>query len=313
MSLFSGKNWTGEEVPNLEGQDIVVTGANSGIGYETTKIFAENNAKVVMACRDLEKAREAKERVEDEVEDPSLEVRRLDLADLSSVREFTDEYKANNDKLDILCNNAGVMAIPKQETKDGFEKQFGVNHLGHFALTAHLMPVLKNAEKARVVNQSSGLHEKGSINFDDLMMEENYDKWEAYANSKLANVLFTYELQRKLEENNLDIVSVACHPGYASTNLQYRGPQEEGSKLKLFGMKIANTLLAQSAEKGALPMLYSSASTEIKGGEYIGPNGFGNMRGYPEKQESSEESKDENVAEALWTQSESLTNVDFTF
>ena len=220
MSLFSGKNWTAEEVPNLEGQDVIVTGANSGIGFEVTKIFAENNAKVVMACRDLEKASEAKERVEDEVEDPSLEVRKLDLADLSSIKEFTEEYKANNEKLDILCNNAGVMAIPRQETKDGFEKQFGVNHLGHYSLTAHLMPVLKNAEKASVVNQSSGLHEKGSLNFDDLMMEESYDKWEAYANSKLANVLFTYELQRKLDENDLDMVSVACHPGYASTNLQ---------------------------------------------------------------------------------------------
>lgn len=313
MSLFSGKKWTAEKINNLKGKNVIITGANSGIGFEVAKKFAENNARVIMACRDLEKGGEAKEKIEENIEESEIEVRKLDLADLSSIKKFTKEYKANNDKLDVLCNNAGVMAIPRQETKDGFEKQFGVNHLGHFALTAHLIPVLKEAEESRVVTQSSGLHEKGSIDFENLMLEEEYDKWDAYANSKLANVLFANELQRKLEEQDLDMKSIACHPGYASTNLQYRGPEEEGSKLKLFGMKIANTLLAQSAEKGALPMLYSSVSTDIEGGEYIGPDGLGNMRGYPEKQESSEESQDKNVAEALWTRSESLTDVDFQF
>lgn len=313
MSLFSGKNWTADKIHNLKGKNVIITGANSGIGFEVAKKFAENNARVIMACRDLEKGGEAKEKIEENIEESEIEVRKLDLADLSSIKKFTKEYKANNDKLDVLCNNAGVMAIPRQETKDGFEKQFGVNHLGHFALTAHLIPVLKEAEESRVVTQSSGLHEKGSIDFENLMLEEDYDKWDAYANSKLANVLFANELQRKLEEQDLDMKSIACHPGYASTNLQYRGPEEEGSKLKLFGMKIANTLLAQSAEKGALPMLYSSVSTDVEGGEYIGPDGLGNMRGYPEKQESSEESQDKNIAEALWTRSESLTDVDFQF
>jgi len=313
MSIFSGKNWTPQDVPNLEGQEVIVTGANSGIGFEATKIFAENNANVVMACRNLEKADKAKQKIEEELEKPSLEVRKLDLAELASIEEFAEEYKANNRKLDILCNNAGIMAVPRQETRDGFEKQLGINHLGHFVLTSRLLPLLKKSDEARVVNQSSGLHEKGSINFDDLMMEENYDKWDAYANSKLANILFTYELQRKLKENNLNVISVACHPGYASTNLQYRGPMEEGSKIKLIGMKIANMLFAQSARKGALPMIYASVNEEVDGGEYIGPGGLANMRGYPEKQKSSDESYNEDVAEVLWTRSESLTDVKFDF
>ena len=300
-------------MPDMAGKTVVVTGANSGIGFEVTEKFAEKNAHVVMACRSLERGEEAKEEIEKEVEDADLEVRKLDLASLESVKSFAEEFKTNNEELDILCNNAGVMAIPRQETEDGFEKQFGVNHLGHFALTAHLIPALKEAEEPRIVTQSSGLHENGEIKFDDLMMREEYDKWEAYAQSKLANVLFGYELQRKIEENDMDLKSVVCHPGYAATNLQYRGPQEEGSKLRLIGMKFANTLFAQSAAKGALPMLYAGTSEEVEGGEYIGPGGLGKMRGYPEKQESSEESQSEDVAEALWTRSEALTEVEFEF
>lgn len=311
--IFSGEKWTSEEMPDLNGKNVIVTGANSGIGFEVTKKLAEKGANVVMACRSLERGGNAKEELEDELENPSLEVRKLDLADLSSVKEFAQEYRTNNEKLDILCNNAGVMAIPHQETKDGFEKQLGVNHLGHFALTAHLMPILKKSDYSRIVTQSSGLHENGEINFDDLMMQENYDKWDAYAQSKLANVLFAYELQRKIEENDLEIKSVVCHPGYASTNLQYRGPKEEDSKIKLIGIKLANTLLAQSAGKGALPMLYASTSEEINGGEYIGPGGISNMRGYPEQQKSSAKSQNEDAAEALWTRSEALTDIQYQF
>jgi len=313
MSFLSRNSWTSDDMPDLQKKNVIVTGANSGIGFEACRKFAEKNAHVVMACRSLEKGKEAKQKIEKENDSADLEVRKLDLADLSSVREFAEEFKTNNDKLDILCNNAGIMAIPRQETEDGFEKQFGVNHLGHFALTAELIPALIESEEGRIVTQSSGLHEKGSINFDDLMMEKEYDKWDAYANSKLANVLFAYELQRKLEKYDLDIKSVVCHPGYASTNLQYKGPEEEGSKLKLLGMKIANGLIAQSAENGSLPMLYASVAEEIEGGEYVGPNGLANMRGYPEIQDSSEESKDEDVAEALWTRSESLTGISYSF
>ncbi|MFB6116152.1 MAG: oxidoreductase [Candidatus Nanosalina sp.] len=311
--IFSGDGWTSEEMQDLNGKKVVVTGANSGIGFEATKKFAEKGAEVVMACRSLKRGGDAKDEIEKELEDPDLEVRKLDLADLSSVEEFAEEFLANNDELDILCNNAGVMALPRQETEDGFEKHMGVNHLGHFALTGHLMPALRNAEQSRVVTQSSGLHENGEINFDDLMMEEEYDKSAAYAQSKLANILFAYELDRRLESEDLDIKSIACHPGYTATNLQFRGPKEEGSRIRLAVMTVANKLVAQSAARGALPMLYAATSEEVEGGDYIGPGGPGNMRGYPEKQESSEESYSEDMAEALWTRSESLTGVEYDF
>ena len=328
MNFLSRDNWTSEDMPDMDGKKVIVTGANSGLGFEASKKFAEKGADVVMACRSMEKAGEAKEEIEDEVEEASLEVMKIDLASLDSVKDFAEAYIANNDELHILCNNAGVMAIPREEAEDGFEKpenpvdflkgrkifdfrpQLGVNHLGHFALTAHLIDLLEETDgETRVVNQSSALHENGEINFDDLMMEEEYDKWEAYAQSKLANVLFTYELDRKLE--GTDTKAVACHPGYAATNLQYRGPLEEGSKLRYFLMKAMNTVVAQSAEKGALPMLYASTSEKIEGGEYIGPGGLADMRGYPEEQESSPESYDEDTAEELWHKSEALTDIEF--
>jgi NAD(P)-dependent dehydrogenase (short-subunit alcohol dehydrogenase family) len=310
--FFSRGKWTSDDMPDMEGETVIVTGANSGLGFEATKKFSEKNARLVMACRSLEKGKEAKEKIEKELEDPELEVRRIDLADLESVKNFAKEFRANNDELHVLCNNAGVMAVPRSETEDGFEQQFGVNHLGHFALTGHLIEVLEDTEgETRVVTQSSMLHKNGEINFDDLMMEEDYDKWDAYAQSKLANVLFGYELDRKLRRENSRVKSVVCHPGFASTNLQYRGPEEEGSKLKLWMMKAANTVVAQDAEKGALPMLYAATSEKIEGGEYIGPDGLKNMRGYPEEQESSLESQDKDVAEALWNRSEVLTDVDF--
>lgn len=327
MSFFAGDNWTSEDIPDLDDKKVIVTGANSGLGFEASKMFAENGAHVVMACRSLEKGRKARKSIEEKVDEASLEVRQIDLASLDSVEEFAKEYRANNDSLDVLCNNAGVMAIPREETEDGFEKrenpveflksqkifdfrpQLGVNHLGHFALTGHLIDLLIETEGSRVVTQSSGLHENGDIDFDDLMMEEDYDKWEAYAQSKLANVLFGYELDRKLENKNMK--SVVCHPGYASTSLQYKGPREEGSKIRLGLMKVTNTLVAQSARKGALPMMYASTSESIEGGEYIGPGGFANMRGYPEKQESSDISYDKDVAKALWTRSEDLTDIEY--
>lgn len=309
MSLFSRNNWTSEDIPDLNGSKVIVTGANSGLGFEASKMFAENNAHVIMACRSLDKGKKARKQIKDDVEEASLEVRKIDLASLESVKDFAEEYKANNDSLDILCNNAGVMAIPRKETEDGFEMQFGVNHLGHFALTGHLIQMLVDTEDSRVVTQSSALHESGTINFDDLNKEEAYDKWKAYGQSKLANVLFGYELDRRLEDK--DVKSVVCHPGYSSTNLQYRGPKENGSKIQLGIMKITNTLIAQSARKGALPMLYAATSRDIEGGEYVGPGGLADMRGYPVKQDSSKESHDKDIAEALWTRSEALTGIEY--
>lgn len=310
-NFFYMTDWTADDIPDLEGKTVIVTGANSGLGFEASKMFTENNAEVVMACRSIERGKNAKDGIEKEVGDADLEVRKLDLADLESVEDFAEEFKANHEELDILCNNAGVMAIPREETEDGFEKQFGVNHLGHFALTAHLLPALKEAEEARVVTQSSGLHKKGEINFDDLMHEKNYSPQQVYSDSKLANLLFAYELDRKTRREGLDIESIGCHPGYAATNLQTRGAEKSGNRIKKFTMKVANKIVAQSAKKGALPMMYAAVSEDAEGGDYIGPGGLGNMRGLPEKQESSEASYSTETAEELWAVSEELTEVSF--
>jgi len=214
----------------------------------------------------------------------------------------------------VLCNNAGVMAIPRQETQQGFEMQLGVNHFGHFALTGHLLPALAAADgESRVVTQSSGAHTAGEMDFDDLQSERSYGKWSAYGRSKLANLLFAYELQRRLAESSLDIISVACHPGYADTELQFRGPREEGSSVRMAGMKVANALFGQSAERGSLPMLYAATGEDVIGGEYVGPGGLFNMRGYPEFQQSNADSQDEADAERLWDISEERTGVRYAF
>jgi len=304
--------WTPDEMASQAGRTVVVTGANSGIGFEATKAFADAGAHVVMACRSTDRAADARASIEDAVAGASLTVRELDLADLDSVRAFADWYRSSFDALHVLCNNAGVMAIPRSETAQGFETQFGVNHLGHFALTARLLPVLRRTTgESRVVTQSSGVHERGRIDFDDLQSEADYDPWDAYGQSKLANVLFGYELDRRLRAASASVRSVVTHPGYAATNLQYRGPEQSGSRLRLLAMKAANVLVAQSAERGAWPLLYAATAPDIDGGEYVGPGGLANMRGYPTVQSSSERSRDRDVARRLWSVSEDLTGASF--
>ncbi len=297
----------------MDGERAVVTGANSGIGFEGTKAFARAGATVVMACRSAERGERAAEEVREAIPDVSLDVRQCDLADLDSVRDFAAGVRGSYDELHVLCNNAGVMAIPRSETANGFETQLGVNHLGHFALTGHLLDrLVTSAGESRVVTQSSGAHEMGELDFDDLHREGSYGKWEAYGQSKLANLLFAYELQRRLEAAGVEGTnSVACHPGYADTNLQYRGPQESGSRVRYGLMKVANTVFAQSAARGALPMLYASTADGVEGGDYYGPGGFLGMRGPPERQESSDASYDEADAERLWAVSEELTGVSY--
>jgi hypothetical protein len=305
--------WTAADLPDLSGRTVVVTGANSGLGLAGTKEFARAGARVVMACRDLDRAERARREVARAVVDPDLDIRELDLADLASVRAFAGGLRDDYDAVDVLCNNAGVMAIPRSETADGFETQFGVNHLGHFALTGRLLDLLRAGDgEARVVTQSSGVHERGRIDFDDLQGERDYDPWDAYGQSKLANVLFAYELDRRLDAADVDdVTSVACHPGYAATNLQYRGPEARGSRVRKALMRVANAVFAQSAEQGALPMLYAAVAAEVTGGEYVGPGGLMGMRGYPEFQRSSDRSYDEATAERLWAVSEELTGVDY--
>ncbi len=302
--------WNAAEIGELENEIVVITGANSGLGFSATKILAEHGVKVVMACRSLDKAEQAKEEIEKEVDEPDLEVMELDLSDLESVKSFSEEFKQKYDSLDILCNNAGLMALPRRETEHGFEMQLGVNHLGHFALTAHLIDLIVEAS-GRVVNQSSMAHEDGEIDFDDLMSEDDYSKWGAYGQSKLANLLFTYELNRRLEDKDIDVESVACHPGISDTNLFKIGPKMEHSKIKLYLGQMISKIFGQSPSKGCLPMLYAATSEQIQGGEYIGPDGFKQARGYPEKQGSSEASHNEDDAKKLWERSEELIGLKF--
>ncbi|WP_440992264.1 oxidoreductase [Haloarchaeobius baliensis] len=307
--------WTAADVPDLSGRTVVVTGANSGLGLEGTKHFAGAGATVVMACRSTSKGESAAAEVRQTVPDAALDVRECDLADLDSVRSFADGVDEAYDAVDVLCNNAGVMAIPRSETNDGFETQFGVNHLGHFALTGHLLGLLRASEgEARVVSQSSGLHERGEMEFDDLHGERDYDKWDAYAQSKLANLLFAYELDRRLDDAGVDdVTSVGCHPGYSATNLQYRGPEASGSWLRLAMMRVANAVVGQSPSVGSLPMVYAATHPDIEGGEYVGPGGLMDMRGYPAVQASSDRSHDEASARRLWEVSTELTGVTYAF
>ncbi len=230
-------------MPDCPDKTVLITGANSGLGFEATKAFASKGATVIMACRSTERGRRAAAELQGSIDNTgaTLNVRQCDLASLDSIDEFTTRVEQDYDSIDILCNNAGVMAIPRQETEDGFEKQLGVNHLGHFALTGQLLDLLVESDgSSRIVTHSSAAHEMGELDFDDLHREQSYGKWAAYGQSKLANLLFAYELQRRLEEaNSTDVISVACHPGYAATNLQYRGPEQAGSTVRLRLMKAA--------------------------------------------------------------------------
>jgi NAD(P)-dependent dehydrogenase (short-subunit alcohol dehydrogenase family) len=293
--------WTLENIPDQRGKIVIVTGANSGIGYEAARALARKGANVIMACRSLEKGEAAVAQIRRENLQGDVILRQLDLADLSSVRNFADEFLAEYKQLNILINNAGVMAIPYRKTKDGFEMQFGTNHLGHFALTGLLFELLKNTPNSRVVTVSSYAHIVGKINFDDLNSEKSYQKWLAYGQSKLANLLFAYELQRRSAKNGDNPISIAVHPGYAATNLQ--------NSSSFFSF--TNNFMAQSQEMGALPTLYAATNPEIEGGEFIGPDGFLAQRGYPHKARSSARSYDPETAQRLWQVSEKLTGVRF--
>ncbi|MFI7410363.1 oxidoreductase [Streptomyces sp. NPDC049627] len=289
------KTWDATRLPDLAGRTAVVTGANSGIGLRAADALARAGAHVVFAVRDVERGRAAVATV-----NGSTEVRRLDLADLSSVREFADAWQGR--PLDLLINNAGVMMLPRQRTVDGFEMQFGTNHLGHFALTNLLLPYVTD----RVVTVSSGAHRWGNarIRFEDLNWTSGYDPNRAYAQSKLANLLFTLELQRRLTASGSGVRALAAHPGYAATNLQ----SHAGSAVMRGLMKIGNRFFAQDDSAGALPTLYA-ATQDLPGASYVGPDGLGEMRGAPTLVGRSAAASDAGVARRLWTVSEELTGV----
>ena len=303
--------WTHDQIPDQSGRTIVVTGANSGIGLEAARALAAAGAHVVLACRDPGRAGAAQSAVRESAPGASCEALPLDLASLASVRDFAKGFADRHARLDVLVNNAGVMAIPRRTTADGFEMQLGTNHLGHFALTGLLLPRLLDTPRSRVVNVSSSAHRPGRIHFEDLQLERGYAKWKAYAQSKLANLLFTFELDRRLRKAGASVISVAAHPGYAATNLQTVGAKMEGSKLSERIFEFGNRLFAQSAAMGALPTLYGATAPGVQGGDYFGPDRFFESWGHPKKVGSTARSKDTADAARLWEISEQLTGVRF--
>jgi NAD(P)-dependent dehydrogenase (short-subunit alcohol dehydrogenase family) len=306
--------WTAHDMPDLSGKVTIVTGANSGIGFEAARELAAHGAVVTLAVRDTAKGEAAADRIRGEVAQATVEVAPLDLADLASVRDFASTWStANPDGLDLLINNAGVMAIPRRLTADGFEMQLGTNHLGHFALTGLLLPALVAQPRSRVVTVSSGAHRTARMNFDDLMGERSYKPWRTYGQSKLANLLFTGELQRRLDANSMQVLAMAAHPGYANTNLQAVGPQMSGRSWLLKPMELVNKVMAQSAEMGALPTLFAATAAGLPGNSYVGPDGFMEQRGYPRPVDRSTAASNEVDARRLWGISETLTGVQYPF
>ncbi|MEN0063570.1 MAG: oxidoreductase [Myxococcota bacterium] len=301
--------WTADDIPDQQGRVAVITGANSGIGLDAARMLAKAGATVVLACRNLEKAAAARGVLLEAVPNATLEVRQLDLADLSNIRAFADGFLDAYDRLDLLINNAGIMAIPRRETADGFEMQLGTNHLGHFALTGRLLSRLTSTADSRIVNVASEAHRIGRMDFSDLQGQEGYAPWPAYGQSKLANLLFTAELDRRLA--SLAPIAVSCHPGYAATNLQHVGPQMTGSFLGGMFMTMGNALFAQSSEMGALPTVYAATAREVEGNDYIGPNGPFGLWGYPTKAKPARAALSKTDAAELWRRSVALTGVDY--
>jgi len=298
---MSKQNWSADQLPDQTGRVAIVTGANSGIGFETARVLADKGATVVMACRNLDKANPKADEIRSRHPSAHVEVMQLDLADLESVEAFADAFRGKHSRLDLLINNAGIMVPPLGKTAQGFETQFGVNHLGHFALTAQLLDLVLDTSGSRIVNVSSMAHKLGKIDFSNLNAEHGYNAQAAYGQSKLANLLFTYELQRRLEKAGNDTLAVAAHPGWTATNLQ------EHAK----SVKFLNRFFAQKPLEGALPTLYAAGETRVQGAEYYGPSGLLEMNGPPKRVSSTKRSHDANLAERLWNVSEDLTGVQF--
>jgi NAD(P)-dependent dehydrogenase (short-subunit alcohol dehydrogenase family) len=303
--------WTESQVPDQSGRVAVITGANSGLGFETARVLAARGAHVVLACRDEKRAAAARDAILALQPSASLAVAPLDLASLASVRACAEELAKRHERIDLLVNNAGVMRLPARKTADGFEMQLGTNHLGHFALTGALLDRLLAAPAARIVTLSSTMHRPGRMQWDDLHSERRYGKWRAYSQSKLANLLFSYELDRRLRRARARAISVAAHPGYAATNLQSVGARMEGSRSLERFFEFGNRLLSQSAAMGALPTLYAATATDVNGGEYFGPSSFGELWGAPRRVASSRRANDAADAARLWDVSVSLTGVGF--
>ncbi|WP_190155297.1 oxidoreductase [Streptomyces litmocidini] len=301
------QRWTADLIPDQTGRVFVVTGANSGLGLATARALVRRGGRVILAVRDEEKGRRAAEGLAATGADPDLlAVRRIDLADLDSVRAFADGVRAEHPRLDVLVNNAGVMAPPRTLTPEGHELQFAANHLGHFALTGLLLDLLAAGTDPRVVTVSSINHRQGDLRFDDLSGERGYTPMAFYNQSKFANAVFGKELHRRLAAVASPVRSVLAHPGYTATNLQLK---DTSGLAKLFFGRIGNPLLAQRPERGALPQLYAATDASVAGGEFIGPDGMGELRGAPTRVRLSEAAADPGTGRRLWEESERLTGV----
>ncbi|MCB9248410.1 MAG: SDR family NAD(P)-dependent oxidoreductase [Ignavibacteriales bacterium] len=297
---MSKQNWTTENIPDQRGKVVIVTGSSSGIGFEAAKALTNKNAKVIIAVRNLEKGENAKSKILSENKNADIVLMKLDLADLSLVKSFAEEFKSKFNKLDLLINNAGVMIPPYSKTKDGFELQMGTNHFGHFVLTLKLLELLEKTPNARIVNVSSSAHKYGNINFDDLTWEKRkYKSWKAYGDSKIANLYFTKELSTRLADKNIKVT--AAHPGWTATDLQRHSSMFE----------FLNQFFAMKQDQGALPTLRAATDEGAKSGDYYGPDGWQEWRGYPILVQPNALAKDESIAKKLWEVSEELTNVKF--
>jgi NAD(P)-dependent dehydrogenase (short-subunit alcohol dehydrogenase family) len=293
-------NWTTDDILNVKGKVAVVTGGNSGLGKETARVLAQKDVKVILAVRSTDRGEDAAIEIRKEFPKSNVEVMKLDLSSLASVKSFAKEFQGRYEHLDFLINNAGVMVPPYTKTEDGFELQFGTNHLAHFALTGLLLPLLESTEDSRIVTISSVAHLTGDVNFHDLAWEQRkYDAPKAYADSKIANLYFTYELARKLNKSSIKVL--AAHPGWTSTNLQ--------KNWRLF--RLLNPFFAQKPEMGALPTLRAATDPDAQSGDYFGPSGWQEVRGYPKKVASNKRSNDKEIAEKLWRASEKLTGIKY--
>ncbi|MDD5185374.1 MAG: oxidoreductase [Paludibacter sp.] len=307
---MSSHNWSTSDIPDLSGKTIIITGANSGLGLEATKAFAVKNAKVIMACRTVSKGELAKAQIIETYPAADITVVRLDLSDLTSVHSFSTKMKQSQTRLDVLLNNAGIMMVPYGQTVDGFEKQIGTNHLGHFALTGLLLELLKKTPGSRVVNVSSMAHKSGVMDFNNLLYDngKDYSPMKAYGRSKLCNLLFTYELQRYFEANKIDCKALAAHPGFSDTNLFVH----MATKWIIGLFKPLLSLIIQPASMGTLPELRASVDPNAKGGEFYGPDGRQELKGYPVVVQPKRTALDKESARKLREISEKLTDIKYT-
>ena len=312
--MAHNKKWTQHDIPSQTGKRALITGANSGIGLHTAMELAGKGAQVILACRDEAKALQAMALIRQQHPKASLHFLQLDLGSLASVHAMAEMFLEQYDRLDLLINNAGVMWLPQTKTEDGFEAHMGINHLGHFALTGLLLPALLKQPGSRIITVSSIAHRAGDLNFDDLFFEHRpYGRQKAYGQSKLANLVFARELERRLNAAGSQTLSVAVHPGVSNTNLAM--PRHESSSAFLVASlaSILSPLIGQSPLKGALPPLYAATATDIRGGDYLGPNGFYEAYGYPAPASSTRRSRNPEIARKLWDISEQLTAVVYPF